>query len=66
MKSSLFYGYEWNLSKLTIQYWVAKKTLVINRVLIHFDFNDWWIGYYRGSNYHFVCIIPTFVIRWRR
>lgn len=33
---------------------------------IYLDFNDWWIGYYRGSTYHFVCPLPTLVIRWRR
>jgi hypothetical protein len=33
---------------------------------IYFDFNDWWVGYYRGSNYHFICPIPTLVIRWPR
>lgn len=33
---------------------------------IYFDFNDWWIGYYRGSTYHFVCPLPTIVICWPR
>lgn len=33
---------------------------------IYFDFHDWWIGYYRGENYHFVCPLPTLVIRWAR
>lgn len=33
---------------------------------VYFDFNDWWIGYYRGSNYHFICPLPTLVIRWPR
>jgi hypothetical protein len=30
------------------------------------DANDWWIGYYRGPNHHYVCPLPTLVIRWRR
>lgn len=33
---------------------------------IYFDFADWWIGYYRGPNHHYVCPVPTVVIRWRR
>lgn len=33
---------------------------------VYFDLNDWWIGYYRGSNWHFVCPLPTLVIRWSR
>jgi hypothetical protein len=33
---------------------------------VYFDFNDWWIGYYRGSQYHFVCPLPTVVVRWKR
>jgi hypothetical protein len=35
-------------------------------IKIYFDFKDWWIGYYRGSNYHFICPLPTIVIRWER
>lgn len=33
---------------------------------VYRDRNDWWIGYYRGSHYHFVCPIPTLVIKWVR
>lgn len=33
---------------------------------VYFDFNDWWIGYYRGPNHHYVCPIPTVVLRWKR
>lgn len=33
---------------------------------VYFDLNDWWIGYYRGSTYHFICPLPTLVIRWPR
>ena len=32
----------------------------------YFDLNDWWIGYYRGDRHHYVCPLPTLVIRWRR
>jgi hypothetical protein len=35
-------------------------------VKIYFDFRDWWIGYYRGDVYHYVCPLPTLVIRFRR
>jgi hypothetical protein len=33
---------------------------------IYFDFRDWWIGYYKGDHAHYICLIPTVVIRWRR
>lgn len=32
----------------------------------YIDTNDWWIGYYRGPNHHYVCPLPTTVIRWTR
>lgn len=33
---------------------------------VYFDFNDWWVGYYRGPNHHYVCLLPTVVVRWPR
>lgn len=33
---------------------------------IYIDRADWWIGYYRGPNHHYVCPVPTVVIRWAR
>lgn len=30
------------------------------------DRNDWWVGYYRGDQHHYVCLLPTLVIRWPR
>lgn len=33
---------------------------------IYIDTADWWIGWYRGPNHHYVCVIPTVVIRWVR
>jgi hypothetical protein len=33
---------------------------------IYFDFNDWWIGYYRGETHHYVCLLPSLVIRFNR
>lgn len=35
-------------------------------VKVYFDLNDWWIGYYRGDEHHYVCPVPTLVIRWKR
>jgi hypothetical protein len=32
----------------------------------YLDFHDWWIGYYRGDSHHYVCPLPTVVIRWDR
>lgn len=36
------------------------------RIKVYFDFRDWWIGYYRGATHHYVCPLPTLVIRWSR
>jgi hypothetical protein len=33
---------------------------------VYRDRNDWWVGYYRGLTHHYVCVIPTVVIRWTR
>lgn len=33
---------------------------------IYFDFRDWWVGYYRGDTHHYVCLLPTLVLRWDR
>jgi hypothetical protein len=34
---------------------------------LYFDFRDWWIGYYRGDDHHYVCFpISTLVLRWPR
>jgi hypothetical protein len=35
-------------------------------VKVYIDTRDWWIGYYRGDTHHYVCPLPTVVIRWRR
>jgi hypothetical protein len=39
---------------------------VASNLKVYFDFHDWWIGYYKGESHHYVCVIPTFVIRWVR
>lgn len=33
---------------------------------LYIDTNDWWIGWYRGPNHHYICLLPTIVIRWKR
>lgn len=38
----------------------------IGHVSIYLDFRDWWVGYYRGDDYHYVCPLPCIVIRWSR
>lgn len=35
-------------------------------VKIYIEPRDWWIGYYRGDGFHYVCLLPTVVIRWHR
>lgn len=33
---------------------------------VYIDTRDWWVGYYRGPNHHYVCPVPCVVIRWPR
>lgn len=33
---------------------------------VYLDLRDWWIGYYRGDDHHYVCVLPTVVVRWQR
>lgn len=35
-------------------------------VTVYRDPDDWWIGYYRGLRHHYVCPLPTLMIRWPR
>lgn len=42
------------------------RHLQIGGVRVYIDTRDWWIGYYGGPNHHYVCLLPTVVVRWRR
>lgn len=33
---------------------------------VYFEPRDLWVGYYRSDDYHYICVIPTLVLRWRR
>lgn len=33
---------------------------------VYIDRRDWWVGYFRGRAHHYVCPLPTLVIRWPR
>jgi hypothetical protein len=33
---------------------------------VYRDPADWWIGYYRGPHNHYICPLPTLVVRWPR
>lgn len=33
---------------------------------VYIDPKDWWVGYYCGDTHHYVCPLPTVVIRWKR
>jgi hypothetical protein len=33
---------------------------------VYLDFNDWWVGVYRGPNHWYLCPLPCVVVRWRR
>ena len=41
----------------------AEELIVVR---VYRDRDDWWVGYYRGPRDHFVCLLPTLVIRWAR
>ena len=50
-----------------------EKGAAWGNVAVYFDFQDWWIGYYRKRSRqfvrgdhgrHYVCLIPTLVISW--
>jgi hypothetical protein len=45
---------------------VRLRLFYLVNAVIYIDRADWWIGYYRGPNHHYVCLVPTVVIRWRR
>jgi hypothetical protein len=38
----------------------------VGRVKVYREPRDWWVGYYRGDTHHYVCVLPTIVIRWSR
>jgi hypothetical protein len=35
-------------------------------VKVYLEPRDWWVGYYRGDDHHYVCLLPCVVIRWNR
>src|SRR3954468_19167615 len=30
---------------------------------VYIDTRDWWVGYYRGANHHYICPLPCLVVR---
>lgn len=33
---------------------------------VYVEPRDWWVGYYRGDDHHYVCLLPCVVLRWNR
>ena len=33
---------------------------------VYFDFNDWWVGVYRGPHHWYICPLPCVVFRIQR
>jgi hypothetical protein len=33
-------------------------------VKVYFDFNDWWVGVYRGPHHWYICPLPCLVFRF--
>lgn len=49
------------------KYWgPTRLVMYLGRVAVYFDARDWWVGYYRGDDDHYVCPLPCLVVRWRR
>lgn len=46
--------------------WSARRARTRRRVRVYLEPRDWWIGYYRGDDHHYVCPLPCVVIRWKR
>lgn len=40
--------------------------VAVGPVRIYLDSRDWWVGYYRAEDYHYVCPLPCLVFRWAR
>lgn len=38
----------------------------LRNLKVYFNFNDWWIGYYKGDKHHYICPLPTIVFQWDR
>jgi hypothetical protein len=38
----------------------------LGQLAVYLEPRDWWIGYYRGTSHHYVCVLPCLVIRWNR
>ena len=46
-------------------YWDSHG-LWLGHAKLYLDLRDWWVGYYRGAHHHYVCVLPTLVLRWPR
>jgi hypothetical protein len=33
---------------------------------IYLDNRDWWVGWYRGTEHHYICLLPCIVLRVTR
>jgi hypothetical protein len=33
---------------------------------VYVDWNDWWVGLYRGPNHLYFCPVPCLVVRVRK
>jgi hypothetical protein len=38
----------------------------VSGLRLYLDPRDWWVGYYRGEEHHYLCVLPTLVLRWDR
>lgn len=52
--------------RLGLAWKLVKPSRPRRTVKVYFDRRDWWVGYYRGDTHHYVCPLPTVVIRWKR
>lgn len=39
---------------------------VHGRLSVLFEPRDTWLGWFRGKDAHYICLVPCVAIRWRR
>lgn len=44
----------------------GERGFSVNGVYFHVNLRDWWVGYYRSDDHHYVCLLPCLVIKWCR
>lgn len=58
---------DWSWRRRLVLAWRLVRPSRPRRTLrLYVACRDWWVGYYRGDGHHYVCLLPTIVLRWKR